>query len=480
MKQRICLFVILLFISAISANAQGTPSVLHCNLRGELEIHASRDPGSSVMGPTQCGDAAFANTATSSPQHAFGQYLSRIARSGGTFYDTATYNRFAPKGYNYERPFLFAPGYYNAGAVDSALDGMWYYGTSVVRVIIRYDQITGSCSGTDCYVGIGSSSDRLNWTYMNNFTDFLTRAGNHFIRVVVSYDWLPNTYKPVIQQMSGGDPQGPTQPEGVNSLYMTPSLLIAQQQYLVDFIREIKNRDASLLSNIFSFDLQNEPHMRIDLLPFRVTDGTTTTADGVTYDMSDPAQRHQCANANWVNWANSLAAAVKSEDPNALVGVNVDAEWAGPGVQIPPGTRSDYAWWDQAIWNYSPRATVIAWYAAYVDYLDYHLCINPVLYHTGPTYDLDNYLYRAEYYYLDLNAIPVIAGEFVVEDQYLTGTPCQTLVNHFSSLLSRGFRGGLLWTWDWIDQDGGIWNTGVGDDYSYSVANGLNTFSCPY
>ena len=131
---------------------------------------------------------AFAVTLSSSPQHAFGQYLSRIARSGGTFYDTATYNGFAPKGYNYERPFLFAPGYYDAGAVNSALDGMWYYGTSVVRVIIRYDQITGSCSGTACYVGIGSSSDRLNWTYMNNFTDFLTRADNHFIRVVMSYD----------------------------------------------------------------------------------------------------------------------------------------------------------------------------------------------------------------------------------------------------------------------------------------------------
>src|SRR5262245_65164852 len=115
MKQSICLFVVLLFISAISANAQGTPSVLHCNLGGELEIHASRDPGSSVMGRIQCGDAAFAITPTSSPPHAFGQYLSRIARSGGTFYDTATYNPFATKGYNYERPFLFYPAYDHAG-----------------------------------------------------------------------------------------------------------------------------------------------------------------------------------------------------------------------------------------------------------------------------------------------------------------------------------------------------------------------------
>jgi len=56
MKQRICLFVVLLFISAISANAQGTPGVLRCNLRGGLEIHTSRDPGSSVIGRIQCGD----------------------------------------------------------------------------------------------------------------------------------------------------------------------------------------------------------------------------------------------------------------------------------------------------------------------------------------------------------------------------------------------------------------------------------------
>jgi hypothetical protein len=56
MKQRICLFIVLLFTSAISANAQGTPGVLRCNLRGGLEIHGSRDPGSSVIGLIQCGD----------------------------------------------------------------------------------------------------------------------------------------------------------------------------------------------------------------------------------------------------------------------------------------------------------------------------------------------------------------------------------------------------------------------------------------
>lgn len=57
MMQRICLLIILLFTVSISANAQGTPGTLRCNLRGGLEIHSSRDPGSSVIGRAQCGDA---------------------------------------------------------------------------------------------------------------------------------------------------------------------------------------------------------------------------------------------------------------------------------------------------------------------------------------------------------------------------------------------------------------------------------------
>src|SRR5262245_13965185 len=56
MMQRICFLIVLLFTLSITGNAQGTPGVLRCNLRGGLEIHDSRDPGSSVIGRIQCGD----------------------------------------------------------------------------------------------------------------------------------------------------------------------------------------------------------------------------------------------------------------------------------------------------------------------------------------------------------------------------------------------------------------------------------------
>src|SRR5215831_12261911 len=59
MMQRICSLIVLLFTLNISANAQGTPGTLNCTLRGGLEIHASRDPGSSLIGRVQCGDAVL-------------------------------------------------------------------------------------------------------------------------------------------------------------------------------------------------------------------------------------------------------------------------------------------------------------------------------------------------------------------------------------------------------------------------------------
>ena len=59
MMQRICSLAVLIFTLNIAANGQGTPGTLRCNLRGGLEIHASRDPGSSLIGRVQCGDAVL-------------------------------------------------------------------------------------------------------------------------------------------------------------------------------------------------------------------------------------------------------------------------------------------------------------------------------------------------------------------------------------------------------------------------------------
>jgi len=56
MKQRTCLLIVFLFISSISANAQGTPGILHCSSNVGVNLNASRAPDSPIIARIKCGD----------------------------------------------------------------------------------------------------------------------------------------------------------------------------------------------------------------------------------------------------------------------------------------------------------------------------------------------------------------------------------------------------------------------------------------
>ena len=205
---------------------------------------------------------------------------------------------------------------------------------------------------------------------------------------------------------------------GLNAWFLNTSWISAQRHFVADLVDAIRAQGgSSLLSTVFSYGLQNEPYMCIDCYPYKVMSGKITTADGVQYDMSTGSDRHQSGDANFVHWVTQLADAIKAEDPAAMVSAYVIGEWDGPGVAIPSTPRDQMQIPDVQAWDIFPRATVMSLYTSFIiDYLEYHVYIDPVLYATGSPYSLSSYLSssHSEFSQLNLSTMPVLAEEFGV------------------------------------------------------------------
>jgi hypothetical protein len=385
-------------------------------------------------------------------------------------------NPFYPKGYSYVLPEIFT-GEWDEEAIDDALSQMASRNATVVRLIIFTAEIgAGTCSGGGCVSG--TSSDRLPDAYMDNVVTFLSIAESHGLYVVISFDtWLAPSYGNIINSLTASDRDISdtltSQLPHPNTAVLDTSWLVARKTFLSDFVHEIKIRDESLLSTILLYCVSTEITNWASHYPYSESSGTITTADEVQYDMSIPGDRDQMYNANFVNFATHLAEGIKNEDEDALVSIDVSGSW-----QATSGAPSNDPW----IYLF-PRAAVMSLYAANIDVLDYHFGVDPVFFVMGDADDFDPDLYllssRSEFYAIDLTSKVVVDEEFAVQDAYVTQpyydstTACEVLPAHFLAMVNSGFAGGMLWTWNWIDQDFGVWNTGVGDDYQFGVANCL-------
>ena len=69
--------------------------------------------------------------------------------------------------------------------------------------------------------------------------------------------------------------------------------------------------------------LQNEFFLQGDSFPFSLHNITVRAADGIEYNMAEPAQRQQAADANTNLWASKTRAAIRAHLPKTMVTVGV-------------------------------------------------------------------------------------------------------------------------------------------------------------
>ena len=224
--------------------------------------------------------------------------------------------KFVPRGMNYVRigpqtapdgtpqtyHSTFDPGKYDGAGVEAALERMHVDGYNVVRVFVSQNTI-------------GTADDGLSQPYMQNVADFLARAKQNQIYVMITQDWFPGgRYGQLIGQGCCD------QFNFNNAQNLPPAAVEAYQAYYADFITELLNLKAAT-DAIFSYELRNEYFFDTDYPPFTLDSGTVTTANGKTYDMSSAADKQKMAEENLPYFIDQVRASILQLDPTALVSV---------------------------------------------------------------------------------------------------------------------------------------------------------------
>ncbi len=188
-------------------------------------------------------------------------------------------------------------------------------GYNIVRVFLN-----GCCIGT---IGNPNGSG-LSSAYITNVVDFLSRAANHGVYVILTTDaWLPaqggywTAPQPSCQQFA--DPNNPTSPS-TNMINLCAAGVATAAQFFHDLPQALVNQ-CHRLDAVFAYELRSEYYYDSNLPPLNWTSGSVTTADGQTYDMSSATSKQQMMDNGLVYFTNQVRAAIVAVDPTALVDV---------------------------------------------------------------------------------------------------------------------------------------------------------------
>src|SRR5205814_1762093 len=89
--------------------------------------------------------------------------------------------------------------------------------------------------------------------------------------------------------------------DDINLVFLSPQGVEMSIRFWRDLIRELIRRHAAL-DAIFAYSLWNEAHVAYDHLPFTLSSGRVTTANGQTYDMASRAERKRMIDDAFVNY----------------------------------------------------------------------------------------------------------------------------------------------------------------------------------
>ncbi len=345
----------------------------------------------------------------------------RVVNGFGEFYNKDGGATYIPRGNNYIRlarvdgfygtssvdHTTFIVGLYDPARAENALSQMEALGYNLVRVFIN-----GGAFGS-MYL---SANGPLNNAYLANVADFLRRADSHDIRTVFTTGFAfgrDASFAPCSASFGGE-----------NLRVLTSCGVAADKGFFTDLITGLKGAGAPM-DDIFSYELRAEQFFNGDQLPLSLTTGTVTTANGQTYDMSDPTSRQQMMDDGLVFWANEVTAQIKALAPNTFV----DIGFFAPNAPTPwrDTTRID-----------KPYPAIAS---SNVDYVKFSLYPDQ-----GPTLGQ-----AAENFgFAGLQQKPIVMGEF---GEFVNGftvpQAASRLLNwQLDSCNLYHFKGWQLWTWD--------------------------------
>lgn len=319
----------------------------------------------------------------------------------------------------------FEPTLYPTWSIDAALTQMQSYGYNYVRVFL------------DCptlYSGFGLSSPGVPFSYTKNVIDFLVRASNHNISVMLTASWNPANYQSIINSYPL-----PANVTGINVIVFHDGQTMAKAQFFQDLLSQIKAANSTAFRTIFAIDIFNEICVSVREQPFSSTRGQVSFG-GLSYDMASGNDRQRLLDTVGNQWLNTVAATIKMIAPHILVTASLFSPNAVghdgfDGVQFrPAGTDERYP--------LRPGSLI----QTLADYIDLHV------------YASDNA--RNEFTGAALTQEkPLLMGEtgaytgFFPNISVAAGAIKQVIIDSFD----YRFIGWGIWTWDSIDQEPRFW-----------------------
>jgi len=370
------------------------------------------------------------------------------------FYSVTTGNTFTPRGNNYIRlawqqpPASGSPpeyyhstfnvGLYDSTRAETALATMQTNGYNIVRVFLN-----GCCIGT-----IGNPNGTgLSSAYIANVVDFLNRAANHNVCVLITWEWLP---------AQGAYNTGPCNGfADVNVINLCPGGVAATVQFFHDLVQDLVVLGAPL-DAIFSYELRNEYYYASNQDPLDRISGTVTAADGQTYDMSSPASQQQMMDNGLIYFTDQVRTAIVALDPTALVNVGFFSP------QMPNPTRIG----DPRVIEVYPMIA-----NSTADFADLHAYPSPsdlTLPQLVQNYGFIGYQQQR----------PVLMGEFGANesDYPLISDAASVLQSWQIQSCTNSFKGWLLWTWDTDESEQ---QSNTPDWYATAGDGSINTAFAP-
>lgn len=340
------------------------------------------------------------------------------------FYEVANGNSFTPRGNSYVRlawqtspvngqvyyHSTFNVGAYDASRAETALAKMQSDGYNIVRVWLN-----GCCTNA-----IGNPAGGLSSAYVANVVDFLARAADHDIQVILTDDWPPD--------YGGYDDYGTCPGFGdVNVINLCSGGVANTAAFFHDVAQELISQGARL-DALFSYEIRSEYFYQSLYPPLSWTSGTVTAADGQTYDMSSASSRQQMMDNGLVYFIAQVGGAIKNLDPTSMV--HVAFFWP----QTPNPTR-----------NGDPR--IIEVYPAYArsaaDFAALHAY--PIVGEIPLSEVVQNFGFIGYQ-----QQKPVIMGEFAAgQTDYPSISQAATVLKAWQTdSCAYNFKGWLLFTWD--------------------------------
>lgn len=257
----------------------------------------------------------------------------RETPEGSKFYNQQSLTNFVPRGCNLlgaDGPTIFDVGVYEHTAMGAKLLKLKSYGYNTVRVFINAAGENGISDSSQ-----PDGSDEFSPGYIINLYQFLDHLDYYDMQVIFTKGWLPDTglYGNLL---AGGAPDF----DNLNRFYLYSGGQAANKLFWKNFARRMSYSPhahhimAYEIQNEFFYDRYSAPFDQIDNAYHRVVQ----TADGNTYDMTDPVQRQRMMDSNMLLFFEEIKAAIREVDPEVLVSAGLlipyFEKWVNPELAM--------------------------------------------------------------------------------------------------------------------------------------------------